>query len=1113
MPRRAVAFVASLLFLLGSAGCGPDAAVSPPSAVSAPPDVPSERYISLMNAGRNHLEQGEATNALAVYRQAEAMVPGDPDVHLNLANASLQAGDAEGAIREAGEVIRLDPNSAAARFVRGSALLRLGRAEEAVKDLEGVRHLDPGEAATRFQLGRARLDRREWTEAIAAFREGLALDPNRLHAPVHYLLGQALARAGRTEEARQELEQHQSLRDAESGTPDLATLERSKYTQPRVPFLLDQPDSDGLPISLIDATDEVFGPLATRLSGPVAVVEGAGTRGNGLFALETGAGFRWLGNSNGVLQPLGPPRPAVAGAHYGTMLAGDLDNDRLQEVVVLGDLGSQVFRLTPDGDVAEVTDASQLGALRSGNGLLLDLDFTGKLDLVAVGAEGGALRIFRQSSPLRFAEIPPTGAVPAGLRVAGDLWMEDWNRDGTGDLIVGREGRTPLLLEKRRGGPLVPRENTNWVAGTGFCVADFDNNLRPDLAVPTGRRLVVCLDGGARREIEMAPGRAVHRLAALDLDNDGWLDLLGLGEGIRVWRNEGLRGFREISATVGLDRFGVGGAVEAVHAADFDGDCDPDLVVVMADGRLRYLRNDGGNANGMVKIRLSGNRSNRSGIGCKVEIASGGLRLIRTVHRLPVEIGVGRHTSLDSFLVHWFNWPQGLVGAPVDCRDPILAAEAILQEGSCPYLYAWDGSRFRFVTDILGAAPLGLPVAEGRLIDADPEEWVRIGDDGNFRPRDGRFQLAITEELREVLYLDHARLVVVDHAPEVEVHPTDKLLPGPPFPPGELMTLHGERELRRAERDDGTDVTEPLRREDGRRVSPPALRVPQLRGLAEPHGLTLDFGPLEPDEPWVLVLNGWLRFGGGMANIAAAQDPLLPFPFPTLEAEVADGGWRPVEVVVGAPAGKTKTILVDLSGKIPRGTRRLRLRQAFEIHWDRIALMRRQSDPRTRVTLVPAVAASLGWHGFGRLLDLPPDWPPTPSYAETTPGSPWTIIPEGWCTRHGDVLELVTARDEGLVLVNSGDELRLEFDAAALPTKPEGAVREYFLHADGWDKDSDFHVVTGTQVGPLPHHGMNSQRYGREERPPFASDELHRRYQTRWVEGRALQRMALGRSP
>ena len=430
-------------------------------------------------------------------------------------------------------------------------------------------------------------------------------------------------------------------------------------------------------------------------------------------------------------------------------------------------------------------------------------------------------------------------------------------------------------------------------------------------------------------------------------------------------------------------------------------------------------------------------------------------------------------------------------------------------------------------------------MAEGRSIEADPEEFVWIGNEQTFLARDGNYHLQITEELREVLYLDEAKLVVVDHEPGTEVHSTDKLRPGKPFPRGALMTLHNEHPLQKAETLDGgtsnsppvvvpalaglaadalppesgttysrQEVASTLRTVDDRRVSPPKLRVPQLRGLAEPHGLVLDFGPLDASKPLVLVMNGWLRFGGGMANIAASQDPSLPFPFPTLEAEVAPGTWKAVDVTVGAPAGKTKTILVDLEGKLESGTRRLRLTEALEIHWDRIALMEKKPHAGTQITFVTPSKADLHFRGFSPMQNLPPDWPLTPDYDTVSPNSYWTITPGGWCTRYGDVSELIAARDEGLALLNGGDELTLKFTERSLPPKPAGSVREFFLYADGWDKDSDFHVAAGTEVEPLPFHGMDDQLYGREPRPPFPSDALHRKYNTRWVEGRVLKQTA-----
>lgn len=1068
-----------------------------------------------MNAGKNYLDQGDATNALAMYKKAQAIVPNDAEVHLNLANSHLIGGLGEEAIREADEVLKLDPNSAAAYFVKGAAYLRLSNPEEAAKALENAQKIDPGETATFFQLGRARMGLKQWDGAIAAFQEGIRMDPNRLHSAAHYLLAQAFLRAGRQEEAQKELQQHQ----ANAGGPTVsdATFERSKFTQARVPFKLEQPEKEGIRIRFVDATKEALGDGAQKFSGPIGVINGNHKGWTSLFVVEKGRGFRPLWNTNGIFHPAETTYPVIPGANYSKMLVGDLQNDRFDDIVVLGDKGSHLFKFATNGVVMDVTALSRLSNLSAVDGTLMDLDFTGKLDLLAVTANTNGVRVYRQFGPLLFNDITSTSGIPASLHNAHAVMMEDWNRDGIMDVIVSRKEEPPLLLEKQRGGPLVPREPTNWVAGTVFSTGDFDNDLRTDLALVSEGKISICFNGGERKEIGLERGTrstergifrsAISQLVAVDYDNDGWLDLWAVGEKIRVWRNLGLSGFQEQTSELGLDRFD-GGAVSEIQFADFDRDCDSDVIVALANGGLRYLRNEGGNANSQVKVQMIGNRSNASGVGCKIEIETGGLRLLRTVHRLPVEVGVGKHQKLDSFLVHWFNWPQGSAELGFNCKEPLFALELTIQEGSCPYLYAWDGQRFRFVTDILGAAPLGLPMAEGRYIEADPEEFVWVGNEQTFPARDGTYQLQITEELREVLYLDEAKLVVVDHEPGTEVHSTDKLLPGKPFPKGTVLTLNNDHPLQRAETLDGKEVTSALKSVDGRRVSPPQLRVPQLRGLAEPHGLVLDFGPLDTSKPLVLVMNGWLRFGGGMANIAASHDPSLSFPFPALDAEVAPGIWKSVDVTVGAPAGKTKTILVDLEGKLTPGTRRLRLTGAFEIYWDRIALMEKNPNARTTSTFITPGEADLHFRGFSPMQNLPSDWPLTPDYDTVSVNSYWTITPGGWCTRYGDVSQLIASRDEGLALLNGGDELSLKFAARSLPTKPAGTVREFFLYVDGWDKDSDFHVAAGTEVEPLPFHGMNDQLCGREKRPRFPSDALHRKYNTRWVEGRVLKQTA-----
>ncbi len=297
--------------------------------------------------------------------------------------------------------------------------------------------------------------------------------------------------------------------------------------------------------------------------------------------------------------------------------------------------------------------------------------------------------------------------------------------------------------------------------------------------------------------------------------------------------------------------------------------------------------------------------------------------------------------------MHWFDLATTQVDVPVEAGELTLD-ELSLPTGSCPNLYAWDGRRFNFVTDILGAAPLGLPLTESRYIDADPEEFLSLGDDQRFPAKEGAYEVRVTEELREVLYLDAVSLVAVDHPDGTLVYPTSKMHAGKPFPPHELWTLHPAAALRQATRSDGLDVTEALARVDDKMVSPVRLREAQLRGLVEPFSVTMDFGPLQVDRPLVLVLTGWLRFGGGMANVAASLDSTLPFPFPTLEAQLPDGSWKPVATDVGTPAGKTKTILVDLQGKLPAGAQRLKLTTAFEIHWDCAALCEKVAGEQNR---------------------------------------------------------------------------------------------------------------------------------------------------------------------
>ena len=1125
------------LFFMTQSGPQPDKPLptSPPTVAAA-----SDNDLQhLLIGARSLAESLHPAQALPLLQKAVELYPRDLDARLDLANDDLLLDQPELALADAQEALKLDPGSAAAYFIAGSADLRLGRFEPAVKMLSQARHINPAVAAVCFQLGRAYQGMNKLEAARDVLQDAIRLDPR--HPSAHYVLAMVLQRLGNSQEASRQLELHQEILGRQ---PDVqvtaATYERSTYTHMIVPLQPpEQPAPQGVKVSFTDITEAAF--QSARYRGPAAIINPGHTGKCELFVTEAG-GFRLLANRNGAFEPAAPLLPAAPGKNANGMLVGDLNNDGIDDIVVLGDKGTHVFTFAATGIATDITHSCGLANVIAKAAALADLDFTGKLGLWASGPDGNGMRFFRNQGNLTFKDFSAAAGAPRELPDVRQLIVADWNGDDLPDMIVGRQNQRPLLLRNQRTGPVTPDGSPrDWPIGSAIAVGDLNNDLRPQLVVArpgvieitsgTGYQPVDADFGAPSRPASPAVGPVAAKiiptgdfvaehLYLVDYDNDGWLDVIAAGDGLRVWRNLGRNGFRDVTSELGLDK--IHGHVNSVLAADFNDDGATDLLLDINDHELRLLRNDGGNAKRQIKLRLVGKRSNASGLGSRITLSAAGWRTSRTYERFPLEIGTGQHTKIDALTVHWYDLAVTLPpDLTFDPKHIVTITEIQLPTGSCPYLYAWDGKQFRFVTDILGAAPLGLPAAAGHLIDADTEELVWIGNEFNFAPREGNYVLQITDELRELLFLDQAALVAVDHPNNTEIHPTCKLRPGKPFPPPSLMMLGDRVQLKRATQLDGANVTAQLAEMDGKVVSP-KLRIPQLRGLAEPSGVVLDFGPLPTDRTLVLALTGWLHFGGGMANIAGSEDPDLPFPFPVLQARTPDG-WKPVDVVVGAPAGKTKTILVDLTGKLPPGTRQLKITTGFEIYWDRIALFQRaqrvtdaapepiagsgaQRATATRMTTLAPASTDLHWRGFARYADQPWYVPLTPIYNEVEQTAPWSAVPTGWCTRYGPVDELLAHRDDHVVILNGGDELTLNFAADRLPRKPNGFVRDFFLLTSGWDKDADYHVVRGATVEPLPAHQMNDQLYGQSNAPTGDHDQWIQRYNTRWVGPRMLPR-------
>jgi hypothetical protein len=261
---------------------------------------------------------------------------------------------------------------------------------------------------------------------------------------------------------------------------------------------------------------------------------------------------------------------------------------------------------------------------------------------------------------------------------------------------------------------------------------------------------------------------------------------------------------------------------------------------------------------------------------------------------------------------------------------------------------------------------------------------------------------------------------------------------------------------------------------------------------------------LRGNEGQFLALTGWFRFGNSSTNIAGSQRGDLQVIWPRLEAAGPDGHWQMVEEMVGFPAGNTKTIVCDLTGKLPAGTQRLRLTTSFEVRWDQIAVYDTVPAGALRVTEIEPTAAELGWHGFAELRAAAEDQPPVPNLARMSEQPPWFTRVEGWCTRYGDIRPLIAQSDAMMAILNSGDGTTIEFAASSLPVRQPNTARTLLLYTRGWIKEADPNTLPDRRVEPFPDAGEASRD---------ATDDWQLEYNTRWVPQGIGERFSHGQSP
>ena len=367
----------------------------------------------------------------------------------------------------------------------------------------------------------------------------------------------------------------------------------------------------------------------------------------------------------------------------------------------------------------------------------------------------------------------------------------------------------------------------------------------------------------------------------------------------------------------------------------------------------------------------------------------------------------------------------------------------------------------------------------------DPTEYVRIRGE-QLRPRNGRFELRMTNELEETLFLDRVQLLAVTHPSDVDVYPNEGMTSPPK--PFRLFAV-ADQWTPSATDDSGRDMTGHIAATDR---TYPGFPLEPIRGYARPHALTLDLGDglARGRSADVLLLTAWTDYAFSSDNVAASQAGLSHLA-PALEVKDAQGRWRRAIEQIGLPVGRPQTVPVDLSGVLRPGEHVLRIVTTMRVYWDRIAVGRAVPAGGLSPVALDPVTAALRSRGFSAELRPEGTEPVVYDYSRVTAHSPWKVM-TGRYTREGDVRDLVATSDDMFVIAAPGDEVALQFDAAGLPPLPDGWTRTFLLFADGFSKEMDINSATPDHVEPLPFHRMSAYPYPSTEHYP--DTPAHQRY-------------------
>ncbi|HEX3031959.1 MAG TPA: cytochrome c3 family protein, partial [Bacillota bacterium] len=399
----------------------------------------------------------------------------------------------------------------------------------------------------------------------------------------------------------------------------------------------------------------------------------------------------------------------------------------------------------------------------------------------------------------------------------------------------------------------------------------------------------------------------------------------------------------------------------------------------------------------------------------------------------------------------WSNWSSVSAGFPHQGPDP---------PSSCPNLYVWNGTKVSFVTDLTGGA-LGKKIGTGKYQGIIP--WLPVVIPENLlKEKDGQYEIRLKSERDEVDFVDWTQLVAVDHPIGTGVAlnelvrgklPTKLYTYNKKLQPLKKATYYNPMNFSGGEPIQ-SDITDLVARIDDH----------EARGTnGDDNQFTLDLGDMSNAKAIKLVLKGWTEYRNplevkemdkkrkeGKKTSSTYYEVLQP-----------DGSWKKNGLMHFN--GLDKTTLLDLTGKFPKNSSQyiVRLHGMLRPRIDFIGIDTTPDVPYTSHNL-ELLDAKLAFKGPAMQTSSRDGF----DYYQLADNA---IFHEGKFTRYGDVMPLLKAVDDKLVIMDNGDELTLHFPV--LPPPAAGMTRSFLFKPYVYYKETDM-----ARVDPIPFRGLDMEK-------------------------------------